>query len=141
MTMALDIPIPVEELEESEEITSRTYAINWEDGRIMGFVDGQEAVRQFIKKALMTPRFKCLIYDSQYGSEIKEVVLQENATREYIETEMQFLVSDALSYDERILDIYNLEIEFQDSYPMQDSVLISFDVDTIYGSIPVKEVI
>lgn len=139
--MAVDIAIPVGAIEDEEIITSRTYAIDWDAGRIVGFIDEQEAVKQFIKKALLTPRFRCLIYDSQYGSEIRDNVIRATATREYIEAEMPFLVSDTLIHDERILDVYNFEFEFKDSYPQQDSVIISFDVDTIYGSIQAKEVI
>ena len=139
--MAVDKVIPVTSIEDEEEITSRTYAIDWDHGRIAGFVDGQEAVKQFIKKALLTPRFKCLIYDNQYGSEIRENILQRTATRAYIEAEMPFLVRDTLIYDERILDVYNISFEFKDTYPQQDSVIISFDVDTIYGSIQTKEAI
>ena len=73
--MAVDIAIPVAAIEDEETITSRTYAIDWEAGRIAGFIDEQEAVKQFIKKALLTPRFHCLIYDSQYGSEIRDSVI------------------------------------------------------------------
>ena len=82
--MAVDIAIPVAAIEDEETITSRTYAIDWEAGRIAGFIDEQEAVKQFIKKALLTPRFHCLIYDSQYGSEIRDSVIRNTATREYI---------------------------------------------------------
>ena len=135
--MAVDKAIPVTAIEDEEEITSRTYAIDWDHGRIVGFVDGQEAVKQFIKKALLTPRFKCLIY----GSEIRETIVQRTATREYIEAEMPFLVRDTLIYDERILDVYNMSFEFKDTYPQQDSAIISFDVDTIYGNMHMKEVI
>ena len=139
--MAVDIAIPVAAIEDEEMITSRTYAIDWEAGRIVGFIDKQDAVKQFIKKALLTPRFHCLIYDNQYGSEIRDNVIKNTATREYIEAEMPFLISDALIHDERILDVYNFGFVFKDTYPQQDSVIISFDVDTIYGSIQTKEVI
>lgn len=47
--MAVDIAIPVAAIEDEETITSRTYAIDWEAGRIAGFIDEQEAVKQFIK--------------------------------------------------------------------------------------------
>ena len=124
--MAVDKAILVTAIEDEEKITSRTYAIDWDHGRIVGFVDGQEAVKQFIKKALLTPRFKCLIYDNQYGSEIRETIVQRTATREYIEAEMPFLVRDTL---------------IKDTYPQQDSAIISFDVDTIYGNMQMKEVI
>ena len=46
------------------------FTIDWDEGRIIGFVDGQEAMNQYIKKAILTPRFRCLIYSNQYGSEI-----------------------------------------------------------------------
>nr|DAM32587.1 MAG TPA: Protein of unknown function (DUF2634) [Caudoviricetes sp.] len=139
--MALDIPIPIDGVEEESEITSRTYAIDWENGRIRGFVDEQEAVKQYMKKALLTPRFKCLIYDNSYGSEINDEIIKNSATRDYIEADLPFLIKDTLIHDERILDIKNIEFEFTGSYPSQDSVLISFDADTIYGTIEVEEVI
>lgn len=50
--MAVDIAIPVAAIEDEETITSRTYAIDWEAGRIAGFIDEQEAVKQFIKTCL-----------------------------------------------------------------------------------------
>lgn len=139
--MALDIPIPFETIENEQEKTSRTYKIDWDKGRIIGFVDGQEAMNQYIKKAILTPRFRCLIYSNQYGSEIVETLMNKDVTREYIEAEISFLVTDTLIYDSRILRIYNLEIEFMDSFPMQDSCIIMFDVDTIYGEISVQEVV
>ena len=141
MHMSLDIPIPFDTLEDEGTQTSRTYSIDWENGRISGFSDGVEAMKQFIKKAIITPRFKCLIYDSQYGSEIKETIVDKNVTREYIEAEIPFLVEDTLIHDERVLRVYNIKITFGDSYPLQDSVIVTFDVDTIYGKIPVEEVI
>ena len=139
--MALDIPIPFESIEEEETETSRTYYIDWKQGRISGFVDGVDAMRQFIKKALLTPRFKCLIYNNQYGSELKEALIDKNVTREYVEAEISFLVEDTLIHDERVLKIYDIDITYGDTYPLQDSVLVKFAVDTIYGQIPVEEVI
>lgn len=139
--MALDIPIPFDTIEDEQEIPSRTYRIDWDEGRIIGFVDGQEAMKQYIKKALITPRFRCLIYSNQYGSEIEDMLIQKDATREYIETKVRFLVTDALIYDPRILRVYNIAIQFMDTYPLQDSCVITFDVDTIYGQISQREVI
>ncbi len=139
--MALDIPIPFDTIEDEQEIPSRTYRIDWDEGRIIGFVDGQEAMRQYIKKALITPRFRCLIYSNQYGSEIEDMLIQRDATREYIETKVRFLVTDALIYDPRIIRVYNIVIQFMDTYPLQDSCVITFDVDTIYGQISQREVI
>ena len=61
------VPIPVATVKEAEEKPSLTYRLDLDKGRIVGKVDGMEAVRQAIKKAIITPRFKCLIYDNEYG--------------------------------------------------------------------------
>ena len=106
------------------------------DDYVVVFVDGQEAVKQFIKKALLTPRFKCLIYDNQYGSEIKDTVTDENATEELIRAEIPRLVEDALLCDGRILKVYDFEFEFN-----EDSCNVHFTADTIYGTTEVEEVI
>lgn len=140
MIMAM-IQLPFSTIDEGEVETSKTYRIDWDNGRINGFVDGAEAMKQFIKKAIITPRFKCLIYDSQFGSEIRDNLIAPGITREYLETEIHFLVEDALIHDKRVLRVYNLDIEFGETYPLHDSVVISFDVDTIYGQIPIEEVI
>lgn len=139
--MALDIPIPFETIESEQEKTSRTYRIDWDGGRILGFVNGQEAMNQYIKKAILTPRFRCLVYSNQYGSEIIDTLMDKEVTREYIEAEIPFLVTDTLIHDPRVLRVYNIGIEFKDTYPQQDSCIITFDVDTIYGAISVKEAV
>ena len=63
------IPIPIQTITEAEERPSKTYKLDLKAGRIVGYVDELEAVNQAILKAIITPRFKCLIYDNQYGSE------------------------------------------------------------------------
>lgn len=140
--MSTDFGIePFTTIEEGEIETSKTYCIDWENGRIIGFVDGTEAMNQYIRKVLNTPRFKCLIYDSQYGNDIWDTLIMYGVTKEYIEAEMPFLIEDALIHDERVLRVYNVEITFGEEYPLRDSVMVSFDVDTIFGKIPVEEVI
>lgn len=62
------IPIPIETVTDSEEQPSLTYRLDLDAGRIVGKVDNLEAVNQAIRKAIITPRFKCLIYDNQYGT-------------------------------------------------------------------------
>ena len=71
------IPIPVETVLEAEEQPSLTYRLDLENGRIVGKVDGLTAVNQAIRKAIITPRFKCLIYDPQYGSEIEDAIMRK----------------------------------------------------------------
>lgn len=139
--VSLDKVLPFDTVEEAITETSRTYYIDWENGRIAGMVTGKEAVMQYIKKAFLTERFACLIYDDQYGSDIRPALLRKGITREYIETEIPFLVKDTIIHDERILDVYNVKCVFGDTYPMKDSVTISMDVDTIFGKLSIKEVV
>lgn len=90
------IPIPIETVTEAEELPSLTYRLDLDNGRIVGKVDKLEAVNQAIRKAIITPRFKCLIYDNQYGSEIEEAIIQKDASRDYIEAVTEGFVRDAL---------------------------------------------
>ena len=76
MAESVFIPIPVATVQEAAEKPSKTYKLDLDKGRILGMVDGQEAVRQAIRKAIIKPRWKCLIYDNQYGSEIEAAVIQ-----------------------------------------------------------------
>ncbi len=123
--------------DDEEEETSRTYKLDLDAGRIMGFVDDIDAVEQAIRKAIATPRFDCLIYDDQYGSETACADMAVGATEEYRRSAIEGFIRDALSQDIRILEIGEFEIEFVD-----DEAYVSFSVSTIFGEIKLdKEVI
>ncbi len=128
--------IPEDNIENEYEIATKTYAIDFERGRIGGTVDGVDAVKQAIIKAVITPRFKCLIYDDQYGSEIKEDVIEENSSEAYLQTVIPDYIYDALLPDERIIDVgdFNIVIE-------KDKAYINFTAHTIYGDIQIEEVV
>ena len=126
--MAVDIEIPIDTIEEETEKPTRTYRLDLDSGRIIGTVDGIEAVNQAIRKAIITARYKCLIYDDDYGGELKDMVYDEVSTPELIETALPELVRDALSQDTRILDVYDFEIDFKN-----DEAFISFKADIIFG--------
>jgi hypothetical protein len=130
------IPLPVAEVEEKKEAPSLSYRLDLDRGRIIGTVDGLEAVNQAIRKAIITPRFKCLIYDNQYGSEIEEAITTNDATQEYVETAIEGFVADALKPDTRILRVYDFSVEFKD-----DGAYIYFKADTIFGETAIEEVI
>ena len=130
------ISIPIATVEEAQELPSRTYRLDLDAGRIVGIADGLTAVNQAIRKAIITPRFKCLIYNNQYGSEIEEEFIASNASRDYIEAACEGFVRDALKPDTRVLKIYDFSFDFG-----EDRVGIHFKADTIYGETEVKEVI
>lgn len=130
------IPIPIGTVTDAAEKPSLTYKLDLENGRIVGKIDGITAVNQAIRKAIITPRFKCLIYDNQYGSEVEEATIAKNASREYIETVTEGFIKDALRPDTRILSIYGFQFEFH-----EDRAYIFFRVNTIFGETEIEEVI
>lgn len=130
------IPIPIEKVEEAPEITSKTYRLDLDNGRICGIVDGLPAVEQAIRKAIITPRFACLIYNSQYGSEIESAFIEKDASMEYIKASVEGYVRDALLPDTRILSVSDFEVEFTG-----DNVQLSFYAETIFGPINISEVV
>ena len=130
------VPIPVATVKEAEEKPSLTYRLDLDKGRIVGKVDGMEAVRQAIKKAIITPRFKCLIYDNQYGCELQEATIAKDATEEFVKASAKGFVKDALLPDTRILSVHDFKIEIDG-----DSAQIYFRVDTIFGTTEIEEVI
>ena len=123
------IPIPIDTVTEAEEQPSLTYRLDLENGRIVGRVDKLEAVNQAIRKAIITPRFKCLIYDNQYGSEVEEAIIAKDAVTEGF-------IKDALRPDTRILSIYDFNFEFR-----EDRAYVFFRADTIFGETEIEEVI
>ena len=97
-------------------------------------IDGIEAVKQAISKALSTPRFKCRVYDNQYGSEIREAITEEDASDEYIADNMAFLIEDTLKVDDRVLSVSDVSVEHVD-----DMLYVSFSVSTIFGDTTIEE--
>ena len=134
--MAVYIPINIADVQDAQEMPSRTYRLDLDAGRIVGFVDNLEAVQQAIRKAIITPRFKCLIYDKQYGSEIEDAVIAKDASREYAQSVIEGFVKDALAPDSRILECHDFDISFD-----KDQAQIVFTADTNYGEIELEEVI
>jgi hypothetical protein len=102
----------------------------------LGSIDGIEAVEQAIRKTLRTPRFRCLIYDNQYGSEIKHTIIAEDATPEFIEADMPRLVADCVLVDDRVFDVNEFTFDFVD-----DEAHIAFIASTVYGEIRIEEVL
>lgn len=134
--MSVLVPFPVSTVEEAREQPSLTYRLDLDRKRIIGRIDGIEAVEQFIRKAIITPRFKCLIYSNQWGSEVKAVIIAGDASPEYIESDMPRLVRDAVLVDSRVLDVLDFTFSLDG-----DGVWVKLVVTTIFGTVTVEEVI
>lgn len=112
------------------QIPSRTYRL--QNGRIAGWIDELAAMRQAIEKVLHTERFTWLIYTDNYGVELKNLLGEE---LDLVMAEMERIVREALSVDERIIEIEN----FQVTQESRNTLLVSFFVTTIFGSIQMEQ--
>ena len=122
-----------DELEEDTTIY-RTYGMDTKNKRIVGKVDGMEAVLQSIFKALQTRQFAYLIYDDQYGyNKIGNTAL----TQGYLESDMPSMIEDAFLNDEAIVSIDDINFQITET----DGVQISLSVSTIFGDADFEGVI
>lgn len=117
------------QINESAE-PSNTFFIDFEKGRISGFVDEREAVKQAIMLILNTERYKFLIYSWNYGVELEELI---GTHPDIVEDEAERLISEALLQDDRITAVYDFEFSRN-----RDTLLVNFKVDSIYGDIDIE---
>lgn len=94
--------------------SAMTWRIDYATGRIGGYIDGSEALRQYIRKAIATARNRYIIYDGDYGSELEDLIGMD-LTTSLIETEIPRLVREAIAYDDRIEDVSSIEVTRMDS--------------------------
>jgi hypothetical protein len=106
---------------------SKTYRLSYESNQIKGWIDGEDALRQFILKAIKTTRFRFFIYDSQYGSELEDLI-GADVPMELLQTEIPRIITDTLIYDDRIADVVDFEITRDN-----DKLSVSFRVVTVTG--------
>ena len=122
-----DDELIVEEEETRSEPTD--YEIDFTTGELTGkIITGLPAVIQWIRLALETERYLYNQFSWEYGSEIKTLIGQ-SFSEEYITSEVQRMVTDALSTSEDIDSISSLEVAMDG-----DNLQIDFTVNTPYGS-------
>lgn len=107
---------------------SRTWIIDRDTMQVAGMDEGLEAVRQAVEIALDVERFRWTIYSANFGSELDELVGQDEAL---ITAEIPRLVEGALSQDDRVLQVEGYT--FTRTGP--DSMHVSFTVRTVYGNL------
>lgn len=107
---------------------SKTYELDLAGGRIgrLG-MDGREAVKQAIHKALSTRRYEYLIYSSDYGMEWSPEGL---AGRSMVESELERWIREALMPDDRITEVGDFRFRHEG-----DQVTVSFTAQTDFGSL------
>ena len=107
---------------------SKTWIIDRSTMQVACMDDGLEAVRQAVEIALDVERFRWTIYSANFGSELDELVGQDEAL---ITAEIPRLVEGALSQDDRVVQVE--DYVFTRTGP--DSMHESFTVRTVYGDL------
>lgn len=117
-------------------LPSRTYVLDFESGQVKEkLIDGQEAIKQSIQKAILTARYRYLIYNSQYGCEI-ETLLGQDISPQLLHSEMTRVITEALKEDDRIRAVEQFQIERE-----SDKLFVTFTVITDEGAIEQEVII
>lgn len=116
-----------------QQQTSRTYAIDPMTKRIVGMVDGIEAVKQAVMLILGTERFKHSIFSANYGSELEELTGADSTS---FSAEIGRRIRDALIHDDRISDVQDFRITMSG-----DTALVEFTVVSVYGDFTAEKVV
>lgn len=116
------------------QMPSLTYRLDFRTNRIMGRVDGVEAVKQAIFKILNTERYEYLIYSWNYGVELNELIGED---LEVAYAELSARISEALLQDERILSVEAFSFEKIDKQTLQ----VNFHVETVEGELALNKVV
>lgn len=108
------------------EPPSRTWRLDFERGRVIGMIDGLDAVRQATAKILQTERFRYLIYDADYGVELANLIGRDPI---FVRSELRRRIREALIQDDRIEDVTDFETDMAG-----DAVTVRFTVVSSIGS-------
>ncbi|MGG1555007.1 DUF2634 domain-containing protein [Paenibacillus ferrarius] len=114
-----------EELQQTQQ-PSKTYALDPVNGRIVGAVDGLEAVKQAVYKIMETERFNHIVYGPDYGNECDSLLGRSSA---FVRSEVGRRITEALLQDDRITAVEDMSVTFEG-----ESALATFTVVSRYGN-------
>lgn len=119
----------------TESAPSKTYEFDFDSGDFTGNkIDNDASIRQFIRKALATPRYRHLIYSFNYGHELEDII-ELNLDIDVLNVEIPRMIREALLYDDRIIDVTDFEITRESDY-----LYVNFRVITRSGTVINEEV-
>lgn len=111
-----------------EEITLPTQTYRVQNGRIISFTDGKDAMRQAIEKILTTARFSVPWLSSGYGHDLDDLV---GKSQEYASAEIERMIKEALSADDRVTSVeVTTPVELD-----KTTLFVKVSVVTLYGTV------
>lgn len=112
---------------EQQQLKSKTYAVDFDQGKVRGFADKRDAMQQAVYKRLQTWQFAHDVYDSRYGFEAQGLIGYEEG---YVKSELKRRIKETLLKDDRILEVGSFTFQRGE----QDDVLHTrFSVRTCFG--------
>lgn len=110
----------------------KEYDFNFTTGQLTGkTLEGKEALKVWIYKALLTRRYRYLIYSWDYGQDLEEIIGQ-GYEKGLIVSEVERRIKDCLLINEKITSCTNFNIELTN-----DQLNVTFKVNTIYGEVDI----
>lgn len=110
------------------ESPSKTYRIDFAQKRIVGTVDGLQAMAQAVEKICRTERYSERIYSGNYGIELNRLI---GASMPFVEANIEMTFDSAFAADSRITGIDNVTM----SKTSCDEMTASCRVHTTSGDI------
>lgn len=122
--------IPTSNSYDDEEVTiseepSKTFYIDFINNKVVGSVDGIEAVKQAVFLILNTERYEHMVYDWDYGFETQDLIGMPVG---YVYPELKRRIEEALTQDDRIESVDAFSFEKSGS-----TVSVSFTVVSTLG--------
>lgn len=109
------------------EDPSKTFYIDFINNKIVGTVDGLEAVKQAVFLILNTERYENMVYDWDYGFETQDLIGMPVG---YVYPELKRRIEEALTQDDRIESVDAFSFEKSGS-----TVSVTFIVTSTQGQI------
>jgi hypothetical protein len=117
----------------AENLPSKTYKADFTKNRISGKIEGLESVKQAVHLILGAQRYSLENFSFDYGNEILNLI---GKPRDYVESDLERLITEALLADERIKNVTNFSISWNNR---NESCSVKFTVNTIFGDTSLEE--
>lgn len=116
----------------TEEMTNKTWKVDFEKNRITEKIDGIESLKQAIYFILNTVRYENIIFSFNYGNELSNIIGHDF---EFIKSEAERYVKEAILADSRFKEILDFDVQRSGV----DSCSMYFKVVTNEGVISIEK--
>ena len=127
-------PFMRSDTEEVGHITTyQEYEFDFNTNTFTGkLLEGKEALKMWIYKAILTPRYTHFIYSWDYGQDLDELIGQ-GYEQDYIKSEVERRITECLLVNEKITRCHGFDINL-----INDTLHITFTAETIFGEVTIN---